>query len=170
MQRLLALLTPRFIFLASFAATVGLLGFGFYLQNVEHVEPCPMCIMQRYAFVGVGLIGLVAGLHNPGRIGTRIYASLLALSALAGGGVAVRQSWIQHYPPKILDCGPDLEFMINSFPLGDALPMIFQGSGDCSKVLWRFLGLSIAEWALVCFIGFIVGAVLAFIAKNRQSA
>lgn len=162
------LLTPRLIFLAVFAACVGLLGFGVYLQTVEHVEPCPMCIMQRYAFVAVGLVALMAGLHNPGRTGVRIYSALLALSALAGGGVAVRQTWIQHYPPTILDCGPDLEFMINAFPLGEALPMIFQGSGDCSKVLWRFLGLSIAEWALICFTGFIVAAILA--ARNARKS
>lgn len=168
MSRLLALLTPRFIFLAAFAACAGLLGFGVFLQTVEHVLPCPMCIMQRYAFVAIGVIGLIAGLHHPARLGSRIYAVLLALAALTGGGIAARQTYIQHYPPQIMDCGPDLEFMINSFPLGDALPMIFQGSGDCSKVLWRFLGLSIAEWALVCFAGFIVGAVLAWLgAKNK---
>jgi disulfide bond formation protein DsbB len=50
-----------------------------------------------------------------------------------------------------MDCGADLGFVVDTFPLAQALPMIFRGTGDCSIVLWRFAGLSIAEWALVCF-------------------
>ena len=144
-------LSSRTLFFGLFAVCVGLLAFGLYLQHVVGLEPCPMCIMQRYAFIGVALAALVAGLHSPGRSGTRVYAGLILLLALTGGGVAVRQSWIQLYPPEFAECGPDLEFMLGSFPLADALPMIFQGAGDCSKVDWTFLGLSIANWSLVMF-------------------
>jgi disulfide bond formation protein DsbB len=41
--------------------------------------------------------------------------------------------------------------MLGSFPLADALPMIFHGAGDCSKIDWSFLGLSLANWSLVTF-------------------
>ena len=143
--------SPRFLFLALFAACFALLGFGLYLQHLKGLEPCPMCIMQRYAFIAVGLTALVAGLHNPGRRGTRLYGGLVVLLALAGGGVAARQTWIQIYPPQVSECGPDLEFMLGSFPLADALPMIFRGAGDCSVIDWTFLGLSIANWSLVTF-------------------
>ena len=144
-------LSSRTLFLGLFAASAALLGVGLYLQHVVGLEPCPMCIMQRYAFAAVGLIALVAGLHGPGRGGSRAYAGLILLFALAGGGVAIRQTWLQLYPPAFADCGPDLDFMLESFPLSDALPMIFHGTGDCSKVDWSFLGLSIANWSLLCF-------------------
>ncbi|BAL26220.1 disulfide bond formation protein B [Azoarcus sp. KH32C] len=161
--------SPRFLFLALFAACFALLGFGLYLQHVKGLEPCPMCIMQRYAFIAVGLTALVAGLHNPGRTGTRAYAVLVLLMALAGGGVAVRQTWIQIYPPQVSECGPDLEFMLGSFPLADALPMIFRGAGDCSVVDWTFLGLSIANWSLVTFTLVVLFAIAIFLRGKARA-
>lgn len=154
---------PRLLFAAAFVAVLGLLGFGLWLQHALHLEPCPMCILQRYAFAGVGLVALAGALHNAGPRGVRLYAGLLIVVALAGGGVAARQTWLQHNPPKLADCGPGLEFMVQSFPLSEALPMIFRGSGDCSKVDWTFLGLSIAEWALACFAGLVLLGVLLLI-------
>ncbi len=141
----------RLPFLLLFATCAGLLGFGLYLQYVKGQEPCPMCIMQRYAFVGVALIGLLAGLHGARGVGRRLWGGVLLIAALAGGGVAARQSWIQIYPPADAECGPGLEYMLDSFPLADALPMIFHGSGDCTERAWTFLGLSIANWSLVSF-------------------
>lgn len=148
--------SPRLIFAAIFLACLGLMGFGLVLQHVQHLEPCPMCIMQRLAFIACGLIALVAALHNPRDLGRRVYALLLAAAALTGASIAARQSWLQHFPPKIVDCGPDLEFMLDSFPLFQALPLIFRGTGDCSKVQWSFLGLSIAEWSLLWFAAFVL--------------
>lgn len=153
------LLKPRLVFVAIFLGCAGLLLFGLYLQHALDLEPCPMCILQRYAFLAIGLIAGVAALQAPARAGTGIYAVIIALAATAGGGVAAWQTWLQHNPPQLADCGPGLEFMVESFPLTEALPMIFRGSGDCSKVQWSWLGLSIAEWSLVAFSGiFLVAA------------
>ncbi|MDD5295527.1 MAG: disulfide bond formation protein B [Rhodocyclaceae bacterium] len=159
-------LKPRLLLLLVFLGCAGLIAFGLVLQYVENLEPCPMCIIQRYAFVVAGLIGLVGALHGPVGWGSRVYGALLALTALGGGSVAARQSWIQHFPPVVLECGPDLEYMVNGFPLGDALPMIFKGTGDCSKVLWRFLGLGIPEWALLCFAGLLAVGLFVMLAKR----
>lgn len=144
-------LSARTIFLALFLFCIGLLGFGLYLQHVEGLEPCPMCIMQRYALALVGMIALLGALHGPRKAGARVYAALILLVSLAGGGVAARQSWIQRFPPAIPECGPGLEFMVESFGLADALPMIFRGAGECTAIDWTFLGLSIANWSLVNF-------------------
>lgn len=158
-------LTPRQIYLGSFVVCAGLIGFGLYLQHAQGLVPCPMCILQRYAFVVTGVVALVAALHNPQRSGRWIYSVLMVLAAGFGGGVAIRHVYLEHNPPQIFDCGADLGFMMDSFPLAEALPMIFRGTGDCSKVLWRFLGLSIAEWALIWFAIFIAAAITAAVIK-----
>ena len=163
------LLRPRLIYFAIFFACAGLMGFGLYLQQWEHLEPCPLCIFQRYAFVVTGLIGLVAAIHAPRKIGAWIYGTLRVLSAGTGAVVAARQTWLQHNPPKVLDCGPDLAYMLDSLPLAQVLPKVFKGEGDCAKVVWKFLGLSIPEWALVWFVLFIIAAALAIALAPRNA-
>jgi protein dithiol:quinone oxidoreductase len=161
---MIVLLRARLIYLAIFLACAGLMGFGLYLQHVENLEPCPLCILQRYAFIATGLVALIAATHGPGRLGRWLYSVLIVAAAGSGAIVAGRQSWLQHYPPKVLDCGPDLAYMIDSFPIAQVLPKVFKGEGDCAKVAWKFLGLSIPEWALVWFI---IGAVLALVRRGR---
>jgi disulfide bond formation protein DsbB len=145
-------LTPRILFGALFAACVALLAFASYLQHVMGLEPCPMCILQRYAFFAVGITALVAALHGPKRVGLRVYGALVALFALVGAGTAMRHSYLQRFPDPSTSCGVELEYLVNNFPLAQALPKIFAGSGECAKVQWRFLELSIPEWALVWFV------------------
>ncbi len=141
---------PRRVLAAVSLACIGLLAFGLYLQHVVGLEPCPMCIVQRYALV---LVAVFAGLASAGTgKGWRgIFGALAGLSALGGAFVAARQSFLQWYPPEFPSCGRDLYGMIETFPLKRAIPMIFRGGGDCTQVDWTFLGLSIANWSFVCF-------------------
>jgi len=161
-------LPARVLYLALFATAIGLLGFGLYLQHVKGLEPCPMCIMQRYAMLVCGLIGLVAGLHNPGHKGFLAYTSLLGVAALAGAGVAARHSWLQWFPPAVSECGPGLEYMLESFPLASALPMLFRGAGDCSVIDWTFLGLSIANWSFLVFATILAALILHLLQRGKQ--
>jgi len=158
----------RLTFGAIFLVCAGLIALALYLQEQEGLEPCPMCILQRYAFVALGIVALVAAIHGPrGRV-LKVYGALAALVAIAGAGVAARHSYIQHFPPKIETCGTDLEFLVNTFPISQALPKIFAGSGSCSAVDWKMMGLSIPEWALVWFVIFAATAAwLAFLRKPQ---
>lgn len=153
-------------FAAVFVACAALLAFALYLQEEVGLEPCPMCILQRYAFTALGIVALVGAIHGPRGAALKVYGGLLVLIAIAGGSVAARQSYIQHYPPAVSSCGTDLEFLVNAFPVSEALPKIFAGSGDCSVVHWRFLGLSIAEWALVWFV--LIGGATVWFAFRRK--
>jgi len=162
-------ISPRWMFLAVFLACAGLMAYGLYLQHAQNLEPCPLCILQRYAFITVGLVALAAALHGPGRVGQAIYGLLVALAAGTGAGIAARQTWLQHNPPNVLDCGPDLAYMLDAFPLSQVLPKVFKGEGDCAKVTWTFLGLSIAEWALVWFV-LLVAAGLYLVIVRRSPA
>lgn len=154
---------PRLLFLALFSVCTALLGFGLYLQHGVGLEPCPMCIMQRYAFMLVALVGLIAGIHAPGRAGVIGYSVLLLILTAAGGTVAAQQSILQRQPPNLAECGPGIEYLVESFGLAEALPMIFRGTGDCGAIDWTFFGLSIANWSLVCFVAvgvFAIGMIL----------
>jgi len=105
---------------------------------------------QRVFVVLWGVIALVAALHNPARMGRRIYATLCALAALAGAAVAVRHVWIQHLPPdQVPACGPSLEYMLDTLPFSETVTMVLMGDGDCAAIHWTFLGLSIPEQTLV---------------------
>ncbi len=160
-------LPPRLLFLALFAISTGLLGFGLYLQHFGGLEPCPMCIMQRYAFTMVALLGLIAAIHGPKRSGTVVYGLLILGFSLAGGVVALQQSILQRSPPSIAECGPGLAYLMDMYGLAEALPMIFRGSGDCSTIDWTFLGLSIANWSLVCFTAVAIFAVTMMVRGGR---
>jgi disulfide bond formation protein DsbB len=143
---------PRQVFAFLSAGCVALLAYGLYLQHVVGLVPCPMCIVQRYALIFIAIIAALAGLA--GRKGTQLTgAAALLVSAIFGAYVAARQSWLQWYPPEVVSCGRDFYGMIETFPLQRAIPMIFKGGGDCSKVDWTFLGGSIANWSFVCFCG-----------------
>jgi disulfide bond formation protein DsbB len=132
------------------AACVAMLAFGLYLQHVVGLEPCPMCVVQRYALV---LLALFAGLASLSRRrGLQWTGALLGLVMAVGGAyTAARQSWLQWHPPEVVSCGRDIYGMIETFPLQRALPMIFRGSGDCSKIDWTLFGLSIANWSFIAF-------------------
>ena len=136
--------------LLGFAACAGLLGYAYYAQVVLHLEPCPLCIFQRVGVFAIGLMFLIAAVHDPVGWGRRVYASLLALSALATIGVAIRHLYIQSLPEgSIPACGASLDFMLKVFSLSEVLVKVLTGSGECAKVTWRFLGLAMPGWVLI---------------------
>lgn len=151
---------PRRILFTICLACLGLLAFGVYLQQVVGLNPCPMCIVQRYALILVAICAALTGASK--RKGSHVFGGvLLAVLAVGGAYVAARQSWLQWYPPEVVSCGRDLYGMIETFPLQRAIPMIFKGGGDCTKVDWTFLGGSIANWSFLCFSGLaLLGGVL----------
>ena len=153
---------PRRLLALICAACIAMLAFGLYLQHGVGLEPCPMCIVQRYALVLVAVVaGITAFSHRRGLLVAG--AGLMALISVFGAFVAARQSFLQWYPPQEASCGRDLYGMIETFPLKRAIPMIFKGSGDCTKIDWTFLGLSIASWSFVCFAAIaMVGLLLVF--------
>jgi protein dithiol:quinone oxidoreductase len=129
-----------------------LLAFGYYLQYAEGLNPCPLCLVQRAFFYAVMGVCVIAAIHAPLRTGRIFYGGLAGLFALGGAGVAARQVWLQHLPPeRVPQCGPDLQFMLENFPLSRVLKTLVTGTGECAVVDWTFLGLSIAEWSLTSF-------------------
>ncbi len=158
----------RVLFLGVFLACFGLMGFGMVLQHVKHLEPCPLCILQRIAFIAIGAAALAAAIHNPKHRGWTVYGSMLAFFSVLGGGVAAWQVYLQHLPSgQVPECGPGLDYMLEAMPLTKILPLIFKGSGECAEVTWTFLELSIAQWALGWFVLFALVAVAVLFRRRR---
>ena len=140
-------------FAAGAVVCAALLGFGYYLQYARGLEPCPLCHVQRGFFYAAMVVLILGAVHGPRRTAAIVYGVVAALFAAGGAAAASRQVWLQHLPPdKVPQCGPDLFFMLENFPLGTTLQKLVQGSGECAKVDWTFLGMSIAEWSLAWFV------------------
>lgn len=146
-------LTPRLGYALGFLVCAGLISYALYLQHYEYQNPCPLCILQRLVYMTLMAVFLVAALHGPGRIGSRVYGGLLFLTAAVGAAIATRHVWLQNLPEdRVPECGPGLEYMLNRFPLSQALEKILAGSGECAEAGWTLMGLTIAGWSLVWFV------------------
>lgn len=138
-------------------ACAGAMGFALYAQYVMGLEPCPLCMLQRVGVVAVGGLALLAGLFNPRGIAYRIWSVLIALAAVAGASVSGRQLWLQSLPPdQVPQCGPGLDYLLETLPFTHALEKILMGSGECAVVDWRFLGMAMPFWVGVFFAGVIL--------------
>ncbi|MDX1461235.1 MAG: disulfide bond formation protein B [Xanthomonadales bacterium] len=148
-------ISTRTWFLAVAVACAALLGYALYKQHVDYLDPCPLCVIQRVAFMWIGAFALLAALHNPAPGGQKVYGGLVTLGALFGAGVAGRHVWLQNLPAdQVPECGPGLNYMLENFPFFEVMKTVFLGSGSCAEVHWRFLGLSMPVWTLVWFAGF----------------
>jgi disulfide bond formation protein DsbB len=155
-------LAARSAYAAIAAVAFGLIAFGLVLQHGMGLQPCPLCILQRFAYLAVGIFAAAAALLAPRPV-ARVSGVLMLLAALTGGGIAAWHVWLQ-MNPESLSCGPGLATMMENFPLTEVLSKIFRGSGDCSEAAWVFLGLSIAGWSLVWFA---ILSVVSIIALSR---
>lgn len=139
--------------LAAFAACLAMLGVALWQQHVLGRTPCHLCILQRIAVIGVGLVFLAAALHRPGAVGSRVYAILVTGVAAAGAIVAGRNVWIQLQPAgSVPACSADLNVLVEMMPLHQALAKVFLAGGDCQHV-YTFFGVSLPVWVLVAMLG-----------------
>ena len=146
-------LTRRTGNLIGFAAGAALIGYALYVQYVQGLEPCPLCILQRVSVIVAGVLFLVAMLHNPADRGARVYGVLIDLAALLGILIAARHIWIIAQPPgAVAECGASLEYMMDVLPLHEVLGKVLTGSGECAKIDWHFLGLNMPTWVLMALV------------------
>jgi protein dithiol:quinone oxidoreductase len=136
-----------------FLACSGLMAYALFAQHVLGLAPCPLCVFQRVAVIAVGVLFLIAALHNPHTVGARVYGGLILLAAACGVGIAGRHAWIQAQPPGTVPaCGADLNFLMDIMPITQVVQKVLTGSGECGTVDWRFLGLSMPWWVLISLV------------------
>ena len=139
----------------------------FYLQKHLGLEACPLCLIDRGIVISIGTVFLIAFLHNPARMGQRIY-SLFAL-LFSGFGIAVcwRHLWLQGLPKdQVPECSPGLEYMLDTFPIGETIRTIFNSAGECAEIQWSFLGMSIPAQTMLVFIGFALLSLIQILRKK----
>jgi len=154
------MLSKRQVNVAGVIACAGMMAYALYAQYQLNLDPCPLCIFQRLAVIATGAVFLVAAIHNPGAVGSRIYACVLLLTAGAGAFVAGRHVWLQNLPPESVPaCGPGLDFMLESFPMLEVLNMVLTGSGECATLDWSLFGLSMPAWVLIGILGLGIGGI-----------
>ena len=161
--------TFRAQFLLGFALCVGLLGFALYTEKVGGLLPCPLCIFQRVAFMALGIVFLLGGLHGPKSASWRRGYGVLALLA-AGAGIAIsgRHVWLTQLPAdQVPACGPGLDYMLEAMPLDSVIRQVLTASGECANVDWSLLGLSMPAWSLLWFV--LLAAWAAYAAFKRPA-
>ena len=162
-------MNKRMGYLFGVVVCAALLGFGLYLQHVEGLEPCPLCVFQRVAFIALGLVCMIAALHGPRTTGAVGYAVFGGLIAATGAGIAARHNWLQNLPPdQVPACGPGLSYMLEQYAVTRMLEKVLSGSGECAEAGWRFIGLTIPGWSLLWFV--LLGILLVWLAWRMPRA
>lgn len=164
-----AIFSPRIWFLLLTVICASMISYALYVQHVLFIDPCPLCVFQRIAFISMGVFGLLAFIHNPGRAGRWVYTGLISLSGVVGASIAGRHVWLQHLPPdQVPGCGMGLNYMLETLPFTEVLAEVLHGSGECAEVAWTFLGLSMPNWSLLWYIGLTLITIL-LVAKSARA-
>jgi disulfide bond formation protein DsbB len=128
------------------AASFALVGAALYLQHARNMLPCPLCVIQRYLFLGIGIFSLIGAIaHKIKALGV-----LALLCGLGGLGVVGKHLYVLAHPG--FSCGIDpMETMLNKIPTATALPWLFRADGLCEAATDTVLGLSVPQWSAVWF-------------------
>jgi disulfide bond formation protein DsbB len=150
----------RLAYVLGFLVCAGLMAWALWLQHGLGLEPCPLCVFQRVAVIALGVVFLVAAMHNPRPIGAIVYAGLAFVVGAVGAGLAAWHVWIQAQPPgAVASCGMGLNYMLETLPLSEVIGRVLKGSGECAEQGWLFLGLAIPSWTFVFFVAMVASAI-----------
>jgi len=137
------------------------MGYAFYSEYVDGLDPCHLCILQRWAMIGLGLFALIAAVHAPDRLGTRLYAIPTLFFAGLGAAVAGRHVYVQQLPPEMATgCLAPMDMLMANNGLWAAIKKVLSSAtGDCALIDWAFLGLTMPAWVLIWFVVFALAIV-----------
>ncbi len=159
-----------FIFVACFLMLAGAL---LIFQQAFGLDPCPLCILQRIVIISIGLIALVAYLHDSEGMADKVYGGLLVLGGLISIGIATRQVWILNTPrEETASCGPGLEVWLDKFidllPQGAVTEKLFRATADCADAQMALFGLDVPEITYPVFLALLVYIVWLFFKRNEK--
>jgi disulfide bond formation protein DsbB len=131
---------------------LGLVIGAYLFQLIGYYDPCPLCILQRWAFGFIAVCGLVLLIPNLYPLINKLILFIASLLSLGGGMIAGRQIYLQHLPAdQIPTCAPPMDFLMDTLPFMELIQTILLGDGNCAEYQWRFI-FNFAEWALLFFV------------------
>ena len=153
--------TNRQVLYAISAICFALIAAALYLQHALEMQPCPLCVIQRYMFLVVGVASLV------GAMGGKVRAwTLVALLGAVGGLYTVGKHLYVIANPGF-SCGIDpMETFLNKIPTAEFLPWLFRADGLCTGAVDQVLGLAIPQWSAVWFV--VVTVLLAWVLVRQR--
>ena len=152
--------TNRQVLFAISSISFALIAVALYLQHVMELRPCPLCVIQRYLFLAIGVFALVAAIGGK----VRTWTILALLSAFGGLGVVGKHLYVIANPG--FSCGIDpMETFLNKIPTAEYLPWLFRADGLCEGATDSVLGLAIPQWSAVWFVALTV--LLAFVLLRK---
>lgn len=161
------LLSGRLGYGLGFLASFGLVALALVIQVRNNLEPCPLCISQRIAFMALGVTFLIAALHNPAGVWRKVHGVLQFAVAATGAGIASRHIWIQTHADEVMaECGAGFDYIFQSFPFRKAIELVFKGTGECTAIDWTLFGLTIPQLSLMAFVVLGIYAVVLAVAKR----
>lgn len=141
---------PRALFASIALICIGLLLTAYQLQyGPQHQQPCPYCILQRYAYMAIAMVSLVALIHGPARTGTIIYALVIDFCSVVGMAFVSIQLGKTGLAESCL-ADPVGDF-VNSLPGANWWPEYLFATGGCGTQFPPILGLSVPVWSLIWF-------------------
>jgi disulfide bond formation protein DsbB len=124
----------------------AMIGVALYLQHSLGMLPCPLCVIQRYAFLFAGLFALLAAWAKP----AKVWNALALVATLTGLGFVGKHLYVLANPG--FSCGIDpMETFLNKIPTANAAPWLFQADGLCEHAEY-WMGLSIPQWSAIGFV------------------
>jgi disulfide bond formation protein DsbB len=154
--------TSRNALLLIAAVSLALVGAALYLQHAKDMLPCPLCVIQRYLFLGIAIFSLIGAFANK----IKALATLALLCALGGLGVVGKHLYVLAHPG--FSCGIDpMETMLNKIPTATMLPWLFRADGLCEAAQDTVLGLNVPQWSAVWFVILTAGLVWVLARRAR---
>ncbi len=156
----LSTLSIRSFLAATALFCMGLLIYAAYLQHgPQFQQPCPLCVLQRYVYIGIALVAAMGAWRNH-------YGYAVGVVAVALGGAALA-AWQVAKGSTMKACQADpIGQFVNSLPTADWFPEYFFANGGCAD-RYDALGLPVPVWSLLCFVGIAVAAAWAAWQQHR---
>jgi disulfide bond formation protein DsbB len=154
--------SSRNLLLAIAAVSLALIGAALYLQHAQGMLPCPLCVIQRYFYLGIAIFSLIGVFANKIKAG----AGLALLCALGGLGYVAKHLYVLAHPG--FSCGIDpMQTTLNKIPTATLLPGLFRADGLCEAAQETVFGLNVPQWSAVWFVILTLALVWVLVRRAR---
>jgi len=157
----------RPVLLIVLAASLAVIGGALLLQYVGGLQPCELCLLERWPYYGAIVVSAVA--LATGERGAVWWLGLLALIFLGSAGLAAYHVGVeQHWIAGPTACSGGASGAKSAEELMKFLSE--QQTTRCDDVQWSLAGLSLASWNLVISLGLLAIAAVGVARLRKERA